>query len=70
MKYQNIGKENVFRVLNLNGIMPPITMTALAAYQYMDTLKNHFSDLAISARPSLSSCTTSIVIFTLKGKYN
>ena len=70
MKYQKIGRETNLQALTWNGTMPPSTMTTPVASQSKDTLKSSLSYLFTSARPNLSSCSTSIVKFTLEPKYN
>ena len=70
MKSWNIGREMFLQALTWNGIILPSTMNATTASQSKDTLRNYFSDLATTARPSLSFHPTSITRFTMEPRYN
>ena len=70
MKYHNIGMETNLQALTWNSIIPPRTMTAPAAYQSKDTLRNYFSALATSTRSSLSSHPKIIVRLNMDPNYN
>ena len=49
MKSQKIGREKYLQALTWNGTIPPCTITAPAASQSKDTLKEYLSYLATSA---------------------
>ena len=70
IKYQKIGKGEFLQLLIWNGIITPSTMTAPAASQCKNTLKNKLSALDTSAQTSLRSRPAIIVRLTMKPNYN